>query len=384
MLGIHRLMSQGLTPTNYLGNAVATIVMAKWEGALDEKRLHRVLDGNDQATAILNAGAWRRGEQRGRSTTPIPHLAAGAVCLGCGMRRGAFAERNPGAPRRRVEIDGKPVRVVDVHCDCVIAAALPIVAGTALEKHFRVTLDRLNNPPMEKRIAAMDAQGIDVEAMSINEFWYGADRDLARRLIDVQNEELAKLCKASNGRLTAFASVALQFPELAAEQLDYAMKTLGLAGGAIGQTVEGEELSSPRFDPFWAKCEELDALVVHAPAGQRGGDRRRQARSRQGLSGKHHRESAGNDDRAVASDFRRNLGSLPEVTLCAADGGGYLASYADGSDAICVTFPNRCKDVALKKKPTEYLKQSLRRLDRLHARGAAPSRRDGGRRPDHG
>ena len=45
VLGIHRLMSQGLTPTNFLGNAVATIVMAKWEGALDETRLHRVLDG---------------------------------------------------------------------------------------------------------------------------------------------------------------------------------------------------------------------------------------------------------------------------------------------------------------------------------------------------
>jgi aerobic C4-dicarboxylate transport protein len=44
VLGIHRLMSQGLTPTNFLGNAVATIVMAKWEGALDEDRLHEVLD----------------------------------------------------------------------------------------------------------------------------------------------------------------------------------------------------------------------------------------------------------------------------------------------------------------------------------------------------
>ena len=43
VLGIHRLMSQGLTPTNLLGNAVATIVMAKWEGALDENRLHRAL-----------------------------------------------------------------------------------------------------------------------------------------------------------------------------------------------------------------------------------------------------------------------------------------------------------------------------------------------------
>ena len=45
VLGIHRLMSQGLTPTNLVGNAVATIVVAKWENALDEPRLHRVLAG---------------------------------------------------------------------------------------------------------------------------------------------------------------------------------------------------------------------------------------------------------------------------------------------------------------------------------------------------
>src|SRR5207237_9058084 len=46
ILGVHRLMSEGLTPTNLIGNAVATIVVAKWEKALDERRLQRVLDGN--------------------------------------------------------------------------------------------------------------------------------------------------------------------------------------------------------------------------------------------------------------------------------------------------------------------------------------------------
>jgi aerobic C4-dicarboxylate transport protein len=51
VLGIHRSMSQGLTPTNLLGNAVATIVMAKWEGALDEKRLHQVLDQEPEPAA---------------------------------------------------------------------------------------------------------------------------------------------------------------------------------------------------------------------------------------------------------------------------------------------------------------------------------------------
>jgi aerobic C4-dicarboxylate transport protein len=46
ILGVHRLMSEGLTPTNVVGNAVATIVVAKWERALDERRLQQVLDGN--------------------------------------------------------------------------------------------------------------------------------------------------------------------------------------------------------------------------------------------------------------------------------------------------------------------------------------------------
>ena len=44
VLGIHRLMSEGLTPTNLVGNAVATIVVAKWENALDEDKLRRALD----------------------------------------------------------------------------------------------------------------------------------------------------------------------------------------------------------------------------------------------------------------------------------------------------------------------------------------------------
>jgi len=49
VLGIHRLMSEGLTPTNVVGNAVATIVVAKWEHALDEKQLHSVLKGKLEA-----------------------------------------------------------------------------------------------------------------------------------------------------------------------------------------------------------------------------------------------------------------------------------------------------------------------------------------------
>jgi aerobic C4-dicarboxylate transport protein len=45
VLGIHRLMAEGLVPTNLIGNAVATIVVAKWENALDMAKLQAALDG---------------------------------------------------------------------------------------------------------------------------------------------------------------------------------------------------------------------------------------------------------------------------------------------------------------------------------------------------
>jgi aerobic C4-dicarboxylate transport protein len=46
VLGIHRLMSEGMTPTNLIGNAVATIAIARWENALDEDQLRRHLGMN--------------------------------------------------------------------------------------------------------------------------------------------------------------------------------------------------------------------------------------------------------------------------------------------------------------------------------------------------
>jgi aerobic C4-dicarboxylate transport protein len=51
ILGVHRLMSQALTPTNLIGNGVATLVVAKWERALDERRLQVALGGNASASS---------------------------------------------------------------------------------------------------------------------------------------------------------------------------------------------------------------------------------------------------------------------------------------------------------------------------------------------
>jgi len=43
ILGVHRLLSSAFVPVNVLGNTLATIVMARWERALDMKALHSEL-----------------------------------------------------------------------------------------------------------------------------------------------------------------------------------------------------------------------------------------------------------------------------------------------------------------------------------------------------
>ncbi len=47
ILGIHRLMSQGFTPTFVITNTMATIVVTRWEKAMDVKRMTRVLESRE-------------------------------------------------------------------------------------------------------------------------------------------------------------------------------------------------------------------------------------------------------------------------------------------------------------------------------------------------
>ena len=116
----------------------------------------------------------------------------------------------------------------------------------------------------------MDARGIDVAALSINRFWwYAADRDLARQIVGLHDENLAEWCDTHSDRFVALTSVALQYPDLAAEPLEYAINELGHRGASIGGHVDGAVPSSPRFDPFWAKAEALGSPVFAHPNNAR-------------------------------------------------------------------------------------------------------------------
>ena len=96
----------------------------------------------------------------------------------------------------------------------------------------------------------MDAQGIDVEALSINPTWVRRGPEVARKLIKFQNEKLAEFCAAHSDRFVGFATAALQHPDLAAEQVEDGVKRLGLARVSVGASVAGEELANPKFHPL--------------------------------------------------------------------------------------------------------------------------------------
>ncbi len=285
--------------------------------------------------------------------------ASGVVAAGCCLLKGAGqadADRSRNAPqsptgkRRTVVLGGRRVKTIDIHAHCSVPEAL------AMMKLPSGSSARWDAPQLvigPDRIRVMDEQGIDVEALSINPFWYAAEPDLARKVVQLQNEKLASLCAAYPDRFVAFAAVALQHPDLAAKQLEDGKK-LGLRGAAIGGHVNNEELSSPRLDPFWAKAEELGSLIFLHPQGIP--ELQQRFRGNGYLS-----NVIGNPlETTIALShliFDGTLDKFPNLKICAAHGGGYLPSYSARSDHGCATSPPDCTSAQLKKHPSEYLRQ---------------------------
>jgi aminocarboxymuconate-semialdehyde decarboxylase len=277
----------------------------------------------------------------------IAGATAGIAFVGCDLIYAAetYAQATTPVRRREVVVNGRRVKTVDAHAHCAVPEAMALMGRKVDPQALIMGPDR---------IRAMDEQGIDVEALSINPYWYKADRDLASQIIKIQNEKLAELCASQPERFVAFATVALQYPDLAAEQLEEGVKKLGLRGAAISGSVNGEELADEKFHPFWAKAEQLGVLVFIHPQGT--ADLEKRLKGNGGLG-----NVIGNPlETTIALShliFEGTLDRFPVLKICAAHGGGYLPSYAARSDAGCVTFPERCGKVQLKKRPTEYLRQ---------------------------
>jgi predicted TIM-barrel fold metal-dependent hydrolase len=278
-------------------------------------------------------------------------VATGIVFCGCGLLQSAHAQ-TPARQQLPVMVGGKRVRTIDVHAHCVFPEA-SVLLGPIPPNIVRGADETVIE--IDKRLAAMDAQAVDMEVLSVNPNWYDRDRDLAGQIVKMQNEKLAALCASKPDRFAGFASLTLQAPDLAVQELETAVKKQGLKGAAIGGNVNGVAFSDPKFHPVWAKAEELGVPVFIHPQGVP----------------ELNKQVAGNGWLANAIAFpvettialshlifEGTFDRFPKLKVIAAHGGGFLPSYADRSDHACLVNPKGCNpEIKLEKQPTEYLKQ---------------------------
>ena len=294
--------------------------------------------------------------------TTATGAAVGMVASGSGLldARALLQVNVKPGKRRELTIGGRRVKTVDLHAHCFVPEVADLVKDTPLAQAAKGNLGQatlaLGNP---QRLIDMDAQGIDYQAINVNAWGYNADKALARDLVALQNERISQYCAKHPDRFVGMATLALQYPELAAEQLENAVKKLGMRGAAIGGSVEGTELSDRKFDPFWAKAQELGVVLFMHPQPAQGTTQNPRLQGK-GLLG----NTIGNplETTVFLSHliFEGTLDRFPGLKICAAHAGGYLASYSGRSDALCGRAGGNGDDCrALKKKPSEYFRREL-------------------------
>ncbi|MET9319535.1 amidohydrolase family protein [Streptomyces sp. NPDC003038] len=235
---------------------------------------------------------------------------------------------------------------VDVHAHILLPQVEEAVAEHAGLAEARTLDARRNGPealavngPMvrgriplltdaERRLAAMDAAGVDVQLVSPSpsHYHYWADEQLARTVYERANTAAAEHCAQAPDRLYGLGLAPLQHPPLAVEALDHALAE-GLLGIEISSHAPGRDLSHPAYEPLWARAAETGAVLFLHPFGCTLDER---------LNRWYLSNTVGQPvENAVALShliFSGVLDRHPELKLIAAHGGGYLPTHIGRAD----------------------------------------------------
>ena len=170
------------------------------------------------------------------------------------MIRRMQAEAPPLAPRLRHLDDG---------------SAVLEVAGITQKPFPREAWD------LEWRLRDMDTYQVDVQLLSNGPqtFLYELDPSVTATFAEIQNDQIAALVSRYPDRFQGLATLPLQAPERAAQELRRVMGSLGLRGIHIGSNVQGRNLDDPALEPVWAVAQQFGAFVLVHPHKIAAGDR---------------------------------------------------------------------------------------------------------------
>ena len=258
-------------------------------------------------------------------------------------------------------------RAIDVHAHVIVPEVYAVAAGHnifselptdpgvtdemrgKIKDRAGTVLARMSD--LTDRIATMDAMGVEVQVLSASLVHQGlewADAQTSLRLARTTNDWIAKAVTAYPARLMGLGTLPLHVPSLAVGELERCMRDLGLTGVAISTTAGGRELGDPELRPFWAKAEELGAVVYIHPGGNR--DPR--------LKRFHLWNSVGQafeEAMAISSlMYDGVLESFPRLRICISHGGGYMPYYMGRIDRNYAEKANT--RVNMRKPPIDYLR----------------------------
>jgi aminocarboxymuconate-semialdehyde decarboxylase len=197
--------------------------------------------------------------------------------------------------------------------------------GNGKRTHFSSPKVRLTP---EERLKDMDAQGVDVQVVSIHTPFFGYHLDSAqgRALAREVNDEIAAMARQWPTRFAGLATLPVQDVKASIDELERAVTVLGLKGAELDTIVNGENWDDPRFLPLFKAAEAMGAVLFFHPQPQNNFMMERAARH--GLP-----NSLGvivEDAILVASlIFGGVFDACPNLKVCIAHGGG-PACYAMG------------------------------------------------------
>jgi aminocarboxymuconate-semialdehyde decarboxylase len=232
-----------------------------------------------------------------------------------------------------------------------IRFANPFTRETNL-KQMKERAPRLSD--IQLRLKEMDKAGIDIQAVSPAppQMYHWAEPGMGQELARMVNERLAGIVAEHPERFVALGSVPLQNADLAVQELEYIIKKLGMRGVEIGGSVNGKNLTDPSLglEKFFAKAEELGALIFIHPGGYTNAER---------LTEHYFNNVIGNPlETTVAASYLIFDGVLdrhPKLKIVLPHGGGFIAHYWARMDHGWKARAD-CRTV-IKKKPSSYLEK---------------------------